>query len=115
MNATLETCDSLPRNGARPSASRQGRPAIEPQESSPEEAPRVNGKTRQKCFVCDGEIMDGGWFCKIPREEKPIVVLCCPPCALGYFDSLHPAANGDELDRATCEQSLHFLLDAEKP
>jgi hypothetical protein len=115
MNGTLETCDSLPRNGARPSGTRQGRPAIEPRKSSPEEAPCVNGKARQKCFVCDREIVDGPWFCKIPHEKKPIVVLCCPTCALSYFDSLHPAANGDEQDRATCEQSLHFLVDGGTP
>jgi hypothetical protein len=115
MNATLETCDSLPRNGARPSGTRHGRPAIEPQDSSPEEAPCVNGKARQKCFVCGQEIADGPWFCKIPREEKPTVLLCCPRCALRYFDSPHPAAIGEEQDRANYEQSLPFLVDAEKP
>jgi hypothetical protein len=115
MNATLETCDSLPRNGARPSGTRHGWLAIEPQESSPEEAPRVKGNARQKCFACDQEIADGPWFCKVPREGKRIAVLCCPRCALRYFDSLHPAANGDELDRANYEQNLHFLVDAEKP
>jgi hypothetical protein len=115
MNATLETCDLLPRNGARPSDTRQGRLAIEPQDSSPEEAPRVNGRARQKCFVCDREIVDGPWFCKVPCEGKPIVVLCCPWCALRYFNSPHPAAIGEEQDRANYEQSLPFLVDAEKP
>ncbi len=70
---------------------------------------------QQKCLVCDKEIGDGAWFCKIPREKKPMVVLCCPRCALCYFGSLHPTTNGDELDRAANERRLHFLMDGEKP
>jgi hypothetical protein len=67
----------------------------------------------QKCFVCDKEIGDGSPFCKIPRDEKPLVLLCSPRCALRYFDSLHPTTNGDELDRAACERSVHFLVEGE--
>jgi hypothetical protein len=70
---------------------------------------------QQKCFVCDKEIVDGRWFCRIPREKKPTVVLCCPRCALGYFDTLHPTTNGDELDRAAYERSVHFLVNREMP
>jgi hypothetical protein len=70
---------------------------------------------QQKCLVCDKEIRDGAWFCKIPREEKPTVVLCSSRCALRYFDSLHPTANSDELDRAAFERSVRFLVDGEKP
>jgi len=69
---------------------------------------------QQKCFVCKEEIVDGHWFCRIPREDKPAVVLCCPRCALRYFDTLHPATNGDELDRAAGERNGHFLMDGEK-
>src|SRR5271166_4723548 len=58
------------------------------------------GAAPQKCFVCDREIVDDRPFCKILREEEPTVTLCCPRCALCYFDSLHPTTNGDELDRA---------------
>jgi hypothetical protein len=68
----------------------------------------------QKCFVCDEEILDGRSFCKIPRKEKPIV-LCCPRCVLRYFDSPRPTTNGDEIERAACERSLHFLVGDEKP
>jgi hypothetical protein len=68
----------------------------------------------QKCLVCNKEIVDGHWFCKIPREDKPTVTLCCPRCALRYFDSLHSTTNGDELDRAACGQSVHFLVDGER-
>jgi hypothetical protein len=70
---------------------------------------------QQKCLFCDKEIGDGAWFCKIPREKKPTVVLCCPRCALRYFDTLPPATNGDEPDRAAGERSVHFLMDGEKP
>jgi len=83
----------------------------EPPETSRKAAPSVNGNAQQKCLVCGREIVDGRWFCKIPREEKPTVVLCCPGCALRYFDTLRPKSKGDEQDRATCEQSLHFLAD----
>jgi hypothetical protein len=44
-----------------------------------------------------------------------MVVLCCPRCALGYFDTLHPTTNGDELDRAAYERSVHFLVNREMP
>jgi hypothetical protein len=70
---------------------------------------------QQQCFVCDKEIVDGRWFCKIPREEKRTAVLCCPGCALRYFDSLHPTTNADEIERAACERSVHFLAGDEKP
>jgi hypothetical protein len=70
--------------------------------------------TRQKCFVCETEIVDGRSFCKVNRESEK-VVLCSPRCALRYFDSLNPPTNGDEQSRAASEQSLHFLVDEEKP
>ena len=77
---------------------------------------RSNADTaQQKCLVCDKEIVDGRWFCRIPREEKPTVVFCCPRCALRYFDTVHPTTNGEGLDRAGYERSLHFLMDGEKP
>lgn len=66
----------------------------------------------QKCSVCEEEIGNRPCFCKIPREEAPTVLLCCPQCALRYFDTLHPTTNRDELDRA--ERSLHFIVDGEK-
>jgi len=70
---------------------------------------------QHKCAVCAKEIVDGTWFCKIPREEKPTVVLCSPRCALSYFDTLHPTTNGGGLDRAGGERSQHFLMEGEKP
>ncbi len=69
----------------------------------------------QRCLVCDSEIVEDRPFCKILRKEEPTVTLCCPRCALRYFDSLHPTTNGDELDRAACERSVHFLVDGERP
>lgn len=70
---------------------------------------------QHKCAVCDKEIGDGTWFCKIPRGKNPAAVLCCPRCALSYFETLHPTTNGEGLDRAGCQRSLHFLMDGEKP
>jgi hypothetical protein len=70
---------------------------------------------QQKCLVCDSKIVDDRPFCKIPRKEEPTVVLCSPRCALCYFDTLHPATNGDELDRAAYERSVHFVMSGEKP
>jgi hypothetical protein len=70
---------------------------------------------QQKCFACDKAIVDGGWFCKIPSEEKQPVLLCSPRCALRYFDSLRPTTNGHEIERAACERSVHFLVVDEKP
>jgi hypothetical protein len=69
----------------------------------------------QKCHVCDKEIGDAPRFCRILRQEKPAVVLCSPRCALRYFDTLRPAPNGDESDRAACERSFHFVMDGEMP
>jgi hypothetical protein len=70
---------------------------------------------QQKCFVCNQEIADGGWFCKIPREEEPIVVLCCPGCAFHYFDTVHPTTNANELARAACERNRYSLVDGVTP
>ena len=70
--------------------------------------------TDETRFICDKEITDGRWFCKIPQKEKP-VLLSCPQCALRYFDKVRPATNGDERDRASFEQSLHFLVGQEQP
>ena len=39
-----------------------------------------------KCFTCDKEIADGGWFCRLPRGGTRIV-LCSPGCAIRYFDA----------------------------
>jgi hypothetical protein len=69
---------------------------------------------QQKCFVCHKVIAAGGWFCRIPRPEKPIV-LCRPSCALHYFDTLHPLTNGEEQYGADYAHRLHFLVDGEKP
>jgi len=69
----------------------------------------------QKCLVCDKEIGDGNWFCRIPREDKPAVVLCCPGCAIRYFDKLHLATNGDVLDRAVGERNMHSFMDGDEP
>ncbi len=69
---------------------------------------------QQKCFVCSKEIPAGGWFCRIPRGTKRIV-LCCPSCALRYFETSYPKINGQDRDFRAYESNLHFLVDGEKP
>ncbi len=69
---------------------------------------------QQKCFVCGKEIVAGGWFCRIPSGTKRIV-LCCPCCALRYFETSYPKINGHDRDFRAYERSLHFLVDGEKP
>ena len=84
--------------------------------TTPQASARPGADAAQhKCAVCDKEIIDGIWFCKISREKTPTVVLCSPRCALFYFDTLRPTTNGEGLDRAGYERSLHFLMDGEKP
>ncbi|PYV68335.1 MAG: hypothetical protein DMG96_36700 [Acidobacteria bacterium] len=58
---------------------------------------------QQKCFVCSKEIPAGGWFCRIPRGTKRIV-LCCPSCALRYFETSYPKINGHDM-----RSSITFL------
>ena len=69
---------------------------------------------QQKCFLCSKEIMAGGWFCRIPRETKRIV-LCCPCCALRYFETYYLNMNDHDRDFRTYEHNMHFLVDGEKP
>lgn len=68
----------------------------------------------QKCSICGTELAAGGWFCRVPRE-KTRIVLRSPPCALSYFDTLHPTTNSDEQDLADYDHRLHFIVDGEKP
>ena len=67
-----------------------------------------------KCAVCNRAVPDDRWFCRIPRETKRIV-LCCPCCALRYFETSDPKMNGHDRDFRTYERNLHFLMDGEKP
>ena len=113
VNATSDNYDARPRHATEPSDSTSDRPVNEPQETS-REAPSVNGNVRQKCFICRREIVDNGWFCKLPREARRIM-LCCPQCALRYFDTLYPATNGDEQVWSACGQRPNFLVAEEKP
>jgi hypothetical protein len=48
-----------------------------------------DGATEQKCFVC-GKAVGDGWFCRIPRDGKRIV-LCSPSCAMRFFENLFSA------------------------
>jgi hypothetical protein len=50
-----------------------------------------DGAAEQKCFVCGKEVGDG-WFCRIPRDGKRIV-LCSPSCAIRFFENSFSAAH----------------------
>ncbi len=75
---------------------------------------RVNDPGQLKCAVCNSEVADDRWFCRIPGETKRIV-LCSPSCALRHFETSYPKMNGHDRDSRIYERSLHFLVDGEKP
>jgi len=75
---------------------------------------RANDPGQLKCAVCNRAVADDRWFCRIPCETKRIV-LCCPSCALRYFETSYPKINGHDRDFRTCDRSLHFVADGEKP
>jgi hypothetical protein len=71
-----------------------------------------NGEMRQACAHCHAEMVDGHWFCRLPTNEAP-VLLCCPACALRYFDRLRPEANGSNHQLNSCEHGFHFFINGE--
>ena len=70
---------------------------------------------QHKCAVCDKEIVDGNLVLQDFSRGEARSGVCSPRCALRYFDSLHPTSSGDELERAVCERSAHFLMNGETP
>ena len=53
---------------------------------------QMNGAAEQKCFIC-GKALGNGWFCRIPRDGK-LIVLCSPSCAMRFYEATHSAAQG---------------------
>jgi len=53
---------------------------------------RYDGETPQNCVVCQHQIVDGHWFCRLPGEVP--VLLCSPSCALRHFNKISVNANG---------------------
>jgi hypothetical protein len=58
----------------------------------------------QKCHMCDKTIFDQEWFCRLPRGDERIL-LCCPSCAIRYFDQSNGTMNGFSKDHSK-EQRL---------
>jgi len=56
--------------------------------SNPSVAVRGQTDPEHRCFVCEKEIADGNWFCRVPRQGAR-VALCSSWCALRYFDNVH--------------------------
>ena len=54
------------------------------------------------CFVCEKQIVDGQWFCRLPQKADGVAVsramkilLCSPACALRYFGGSRPGGNSE--------------------
>lgn len=74
--------------------------------------PGRNGEMRQACAHCKAEIVDGHCFCRLPENEAPIL-LCCPSCALRYFDRSRAKANGSDHELDSYEHRFHFFVNGE--
>lgn len=73
-----------------------------------------NGESRETCVFCKAEIVDSQWFCRLPGKDGAIL-LCCPSCALRYFDRSRPEANGSEQQLNSYEHRFHLLVNGEQP
>ena len=74
--------------------------------------PGRNGTMRQTCAQCQAAIVDGDWSCRLPGNEGP-TLLCCPSCALRYFDRSHTDKTGSDQDWDSYEGRFHFLVNGE--
>ena len=79
-----------------------------------------NGETRPSCIVCGAQIVENRWFCRLPgnangeRDPKSLnLLLCSPRCAIRRFAT--PRGNGFDEDYDRAENSVHLLIDGEKP
>ncbi len=95
------------------------RPGSHPQSSN---AVKRNGATHSTCRLCNKDIIDNQWFCRLhtnPEEASPAdsaeIDLCSPTCALFYFARSHPNGNGYDKDRDFHEGTFLSLVDGEDP
>ena len=86
MNSSLKANDALPATGISDAFQR-------------------NGHARPSCIVCQAEIVDDHWFCRLRQNgngngdsESRIILLCSPRCALRHFAALRPHDNGFDSD-----------------
>jgi hypothetical protein len=66
------------------------------------------------CVVCGDPIGDH-CFCKIHRMEGEPILLCCPDCAIQYFDSARVPADRYEQELRAYGKSTHFFIGEDKP
>ena len=71
-----------------------------------------NGEMRQTCAHCQAEIVDSHWFCRLPGNEAR-TLLCCPSCALRYFERPRADRNGWDQDWDSYERRFHFFVNGE--
>jgi len=76
----------------------------------------------QICIVCQREIVNSQWFCRLPQihtefsnGEFPKRLICNPRCALRHFEASRPQPNGYAQDYIAAERSLYMLIGPEKP
>jgi len=75
-----------------------------------------NGEPHHTCAQCEGLIVDGRWFGRLPGSGGAIM-LCSPSCALQYFGRIRPRPrrNGTDHDWESYERQFHFLIVGEQP
>ena len=85
------------------------------------DASQRRGEGRPSCIVCQAEIVDNHWFCRLPQNrngeahaESLAILLCSPRCALRHFAALRPHDNRFDSDYEQYEP-FHFLADGENP
>ena len=74
----------------------------------------------QICIVCQREIVDSLWFCRLPQNhtafsngEFPKHLICNPHCALRHFGTSRLQPNGYEQDYISAERSFYMLIGPE--
>ena len=70
------------------------------------------------CFLCNKNIAENQWFCRLPQKpeggsvpDMENIFLCSPTCALRYFASV--SQSGDSENRGRYEGSP-ILVDGEQ-
>lgn len=66
------------------------------------------------CTVCGDPIGDR-CFGKIHGKEGGPIMLCCPDCAIQYFDSAHVPTDPYEQELRAYGKSTHFFMGEDKP
>jgi hypothetical protein len=93
------------------------RPGAHPQSLN---AIKQNGGSHSTCHLCNKDIIDNQWFCRLhimpdggPPADPAEIDLCSPTCALCYFARLHPNGNGHDEDRDRHEGPFLLSVDGE--